>query len=295
MQSMTGFSRVEKIIGPQQFTVELKSVNHRFLDVRFRLPPMLQPHESVFQDRLRSKLARGSVEISIRAKLVGNEIAGSGTRFLVDEQAARSFAEACNQLRIHFPDAPAVSLDALIATGKIVLPVEASTETPALPTELLKLVDQALDGLVAERCREGAATAKTLAGLTQTLRGLCAHWRTRAHHHPEAIRERLGRKVAEWNLGTPVDAARLEWEVAFFAQRSDISEEIQRFEAHLEEFSSLLQAQQPVGRKLDFLTQELHREVNTIASKADDLEISRSSVEAKTAIEKLREQVQNVE
>ncbi|MBY0369615.1 DUF1732 domain-containing protein, partial [bacterium] len=119
--------------------------------------------------------------------------------------------------------------------------------------------------------------------------------RTRAADHPNRIREKLTKRIKEWALTPPVDASRLEWEVAFFADRSDISEEIQRFEAHLEEFSRLVAASAPAGRKLDFLTQELHREANTIASKADDQAISRAAVEAKAGIEKLREQVQNVE
>jgi uncharacterized protein (TIGR00255 family) len=172
--------------------------------------------------------------------------------------------------------------------------VEDAQDTGPFPPELKALTEQALAALVADREREGAQTRAHLLQTVQSLQDLAKQWRAAAAGHPDKIREKLTKRIAQWAL-QPADAGRLETEVAFFADRSDITEEIQRFDAHLEEFAKLVGSGLPAGRKLDFLTQELHRETNTVASKADDLTLSRLAVEAKTAIEKLREQVQNVE
>ncbi len=295
MVSMTGFGRGELLIDGYQYTVEIKSVNHRYLDLRFKLPLSLQAYESVFAETIRTQIQRGSVDVSIRQKLAstGKTFDGS-TRFLIDQKAAASFFEAAHWLQTqHTLAAP--SLDAVLATGKILLPVEETAETPTLPPALRALVEQTVSKLVAERKREGEQTRLSLQATVKSLGALSEQWKTNAEVQHAKIRERLQKRLQQWNLSSSVDAQRLELEVAFLADRSDISEEIQRFEAHLQEFSKLTQAKEPVGRKLDFLTQELHRETNTIASKADDLGLSRLAVEAKTAIEKLREQVQNVE
>lgn len=296
MQSMTGFGRSEQVIGAYQYSVEVRSVNHRYLDLRFRLPPALQAHESTFAEAVRACVQRGSIDVSIRQKIVAQEKAvEGGTRFVVDQRAAASYLEACQWLHQKYQLSAVPSLEAIQSTGKVILAVEDSLESAPLPPELRGLVDAALAALVGERRREGAQTQASLKQTVEALKALAGQWKTLADGHPEKIRERLTKKIQQWNLGGTADPQRLELEIAFFADRADISEEIQRFEAHLEEFSKLLSLKVPVGRKLDFLTQELHRETNTVASKADDLSLSRLAVEAKTAIEKLREQVQNVE
>ncbi len=296
MQSMTGFGRSEGVIGPTQYTVEVRSVNHRYLDMRFRLPAALAAFENTFAEILRAKIARGSLDISIRSRAVTTDKGVEGnTRFVVDMRAATSLVDACHALHAKFKTAATPSLEFFQASGKVFVAVEESQESAPLPTELRDLVTQALDALVKARNREGAQTQTSLQSTVASLKTLSAQWTQAAAGHPEKIRERLTKKIQQWNLGGTADPQRLELEVAFFADRSDISEEIQRFEAHLDEFSQLLSGNGPVGRKLDFLTQELHRETNTVASKADDLSLSRLAVEAKTAIEKLREQVQNVE
>jgi uncharacterized protein (TIGR00255 family) len=296
VQSMTGFGRSEGVIGSSQFTVEVRSVNHRYLDLRFRLPAALAAFENTFAEFVRSKIQRGSLDISIRQRAVTSEKGVEGnTRFIVDTRAAASLVEACQALNAQFKTPAVPSLELLHATGKVFLAVEDSAEAAPLSPELRALVAHALTALVTERTREGAQTQATLAATVACLQTLAGQWKTAAAAHPEKIRERLEKKIAQWNLGGTADPQRLELEVAFFADRADIAEEIQRFEAHLDEFSKLVAGKGPVGRKLDFLTQELHRETNTVASKADDLSLSRLAVEAKTSIEKLREQVQNVE
>lgn len=296
MQSMTGFARSERAIGSALVSIEIKSVNHRYLDLRFRLPNAWQNFESALGEQVRAKIQRGSVDISIRQKLTGAPSPTDGaTRFVVDEKAAASLIEACQTLhrKFHTPAIP--SLEFLAATGKVFLAAEEGADSATLGPELRALFQEALEVLVKERGREGEQTRKTLALTLEQLKAMATQWLVLADGQPDRIRERLQKRIEQWKLEGTVDTQRLEAEVAFYADRADISEEIQRFSAHVEEFSKLLSGKLPVGRKLDFLTQELHREANTIASKADDLGISRLAVEAKTAIEKLREQVQNVE
>ncbi len=296
MQSMTGFAREEKIIDGHQLTIETKSVNHRYLDLRFRLPSGLQMHENALAELVRKKISRGSIDISIRQRIASEAMTFEGnTRFIVDEAAAKSFANALALLTQKFQVPAAPTAELLLSTGKIVVPVEQSQENKLGFGAIRELFEQVLDTLVQERNREGSETRKSLKATLSQLLSIGQEVKTLAADHPQRIRERLQKRIAQWALESHLDTARLEVEVAYFADRADISEEIQRFEAHLAEFSKLLDLPQPQGRKLDFLTQELHRETNTIASKADDLKISRIAVEAKTAIEKLREQVQNVE
>lgn len=296
MQSMTGFARAEKVLDGYQYTVEMKSVNHRYLDLRCRLPGPLQMYENAFTELVRSHIQRGSVELSIRQRLANDAKTLEGTtRFMVDERAAKSFESALAWIGQEFKVPALATAELMLSTGKIVLAVDEVAESKSPLAAIKKLCEEVLAALIVERKREGAETQKNLQETVQTLQTLCQEVKALAAGHPEKIRERLQKRIAQWTLTPPVDASRLETEIAFFADRADISEEIQRFEAHLAEFFKLLKIAQPVGRKLDFLTQELHRETNTIASKADDLGISRLAVEAKTAIEKLREQVQNVE
>lgn len=296
MQSMTGFARRERAIGSNQISIEIKSVNHRYLDLRFRLPMPWQNLESALAEQVRAKIQRGSVDVSIRQKLTGQPTTTEGgTRFFVDEKAAASLLEACRLLHQKFQTPAVPSLEFLAATGKVFLATDDGGETATLGPELRALFNEALETLVQERAREGEQTRKALAQTLELLQTTATQWEALADAQPGRIRERLQKRIDQWQLDGTVDAQRIEAEVAFYAERSDISEELQRFAAHVEEFSKLLGAKHPVGRKLDFLTQELHREANTIASKADDLGISRLAVEAKTAIEKLREQVQNVE
>lgn len=296
MQSMTGFGRAEQVVGSTQYTVELRSVNHRYLDIRFRLPPTLQMFESVFTECVRARLQRGSLDVSIRQRLAAPSGAlESSTRFVVDEKAAQSFVAACKILHEKHGTPAIPSIETMQATGKIFLSLEETQEATTLPPAIRAVFEKAVDALVVERKREGEKTCETLVETTASLKALVDQARALSGAHPSKIREKLEKRIEQWALSGNLDAARLATEVAFYAERADIAEEIQRFEAHLEEFSKLLKQPQPVGRKLDFLTQELHRETNTIASKADDLGLSRLAVEAKTAIEKLREQVQNVE
>lgn len=305
MHSMTGFGRAEGIIDNGQYTIETKSLNHRYLDIRFRAPSFLNALEIPLSECLRSHFERGSFEINIRHRPVGSGgTMVSGTRFAVDESALDSFVQGCRVIEKKLNITTRPSLEAILLSQKILLPTEETVEPDKLQGPIKLIFESALKQLKHMREVEGnhlkIVLDQGISKLTETLSKI----EDRARAQRAAIEERLGNRIREWKLESPVDANRLEWEVAFHADRSDITEEMDRLKTHAGEFRRLLsdkpatqndRGSKGIGRKLDFMTQELHREVNTLASKAILVDISLLAVEAKTLVEKLREQVQNVE
>jgi uncharacterized protein (TIGR00255 family) len=291
---MTGFGRCEGTVGPQHFTIELKSVNHRYLETRFRLPPFFAPYELPLSEMLRAKFERGAFEINVRQKLGHDRGGVSSTRFVIDELAAQSLVDACQILHKKYKTEKVPSLEVLAFTNKVFVPVDDSGDAEGTFSELKSLFQKGLSEIQEMREREGERLKAILSAAIEELTQTTLRLRALAPEQGPKILEKLKTRISQWKLGE-VDSQRLEWELAFYAERSDITEELDRLKAHTEEFAKLLQSPKSVGRRLDFLTQEMHREVNTMGAKASLLAITQSTVEAKTLIEKLREQVQNVE
>jgi uncharacterized protein (TIGR00255 family) len=293
---MTGFGRSEGQIGTSFFTVEIKSVNHRYLDTRFRLPVALGLYEIPLAERLRGGFERGSFEINVRQKLISaGATVPSGTRFVVDEMAARSLFDGCEWLGKKFGIESVPTLELFALANRVFLPVEEVQDTEGLLEAVKQIFDKALADLKKMRESEGRHLKLILQEGVKRLLEIVKELEVLAPEQPKKIQERLKTRIAQWNLATSVDAQRIELEVALYAERSDITEELDRLRTHANEFLALLDRPKGVGRKLDFLTQELHREINTVSSKASLVELTQAAVEAKTLIEKLREQVQNVE
>jgi uncharacterized protein (TIGR00255 family) len=295
MQSMTGFGRAEGSVGASQFTVEVKSVNHRYLDARFRLPNSLSLFEPVLGERLRGMFERGSFEITIRHKVTpaGNTMA-SGTRFVVDKTALESLIQSLKWVEDNYDLNLKLSPELLAQTGRIFVPIDEPETPESLLSGVKPIFEQALTQMAVMRDTEGKKLKSILKdginSLSQTVEKLASL----APEQPKRIEERLKARVAQWNL-TSVDPHRLEMEVALYAERADITEELDRLKTHANAFLKHLDSPRGVGRRLDFLTQEILREVNTLGAKATLIEMTQLTVEAKTAVEKLREQVQNVE
>lgn len=295
MNSMTGFGRVEAAQGDHIYTIELKSVNHRYLDMRFRLPSHLSSLELTLSERLRKDLSRGSLEIGIRTrpKTEAGSVTGHA-RFAVDETALKSLNECMVRLKKEFPEMPALTLDGLASLPRVLVTVDEPLDLEKISKEVLTVFEDALKALKQTRAREGAQLKTILEASIQKLRGEVSTIEKLAASHPKLVEEKLKNRIAGWQI-PQVDAQRLELEIAFYADRADVHEEIQRLKSHCDSFLATLSQTGSVGRQLDFLTQELHREVNTIASKSDSLEMTQAAIGAKSWIEKLREQVQNVE
>lgn len=292
---MTGFGRAEGRVGSSQFTVEIKSVNHRFIDARFRLPSAISLFESSFNETLRKRFERGSFDVTIKHKLTAQEgVVATGTKFALDESALQSFLDSLEALKKRsLKIAP--SLEAMVATSKILIPVEESENPESVLAPVKGIFEQALSQLAEMRKKEGQSLRATLEQGIKDLSAAVTKIEAFAESQPKRIQEKLKARLAQWGLSSPVDPQRLEWEVAFYAEKADVSEELVRLKAHAQSFLELLKTNGPIGRRLDFLSQELNREINTLSSKASILEMTQVAVEIKTSIEKLREQVQNVE
>ena len=295
MNSMTGFGRAEGSIGNGHYSVELKSVNHRYQDLRFRLSNSISVFEPRLAEILKKRFVRGAFEISIKPKVGSNDSTSSGFEFQVDEKAAKSFQLGCEKIGALWGKPVTPTLEGLLSTGKGLIPIEETLDSGESVEQLEAVFLKAVDDLEKSRGEEGARLKTLLNQGCQELLTLTEAMEKHAKDQPEKIREKLTSRIENWSLGAKADASRLEWEIAYFAERSDVTEEIDRLKSHANSFSEMLSAKGPVGRKLDFMTQEMHREVNTMGSKSSLIPLTQATVEGKTLIEKLREQVQNVE
>jgi uncharacterized protein (TIGR00255 family) len=293
---MTGFGRAELRGDTLVVTVEARSVNHRHLDVALRLPRALAALELDARRAVAARLERGRVDIAVQVATV----AGQPTqRIVTDAALAREYVARARALAAELGDLGAsagITLEWVLGRPGVVRVEDAELADAAVPWAVLEqALVRALDELVDRRTAEGERLAQELRSLHAELGAIVATMAARApasvHRREERLRERL-RAL----LGSPgVDEGRILTEAAVWADKADITEELTRLRAHLAELALVLDKGGAVGRPLDFLLQELGREVNTVASKSDDLELSQAALAGKGVLEKMREQVQNVE
>jgi len=295
IRSMTGFGRAAFDVAGVRFDIEARSVNHRHLDLRFRLPRLLAPFESAARECVQQRASRGKIDVTVSNS--------EGSRVLqqleIDREAAREYACAAQELEREAGVAGPLTVDALLA-----LPGVAGFSERDLPAEELAAgfqgaLSKAIGELDDMRVREGAALERDLLERLELVVALSESLAARSEVVREAARERLRKRTEQLELETGiVDEARLHHEIVLAADRLDVSEEIVRLRSHVDQFREIVSsaaAGVPVGRRLDFLMQEFGREANTIGSKGNDSPIAHQVVELKTEIERMREQVQNVE
>lgn len=292
VQSMTGFGRGEAAGARYKATVELKSVNNRYLEVAMHAPRLLLPVEAACKSRIAQVAERGKVDVYIQVETVGECLPVLNT----DHALAAAYVQAADAL-----SAETGRPNDLTVSGLLRLPGVLSTEKPADDTDaLFAVVAEALGLALAEfaamRAAEGKRLAEDLLGRQKTLCGYVSRIDGLSAGVAAEYQEKLLARIADL-LGdaSPVDEARLANEVAYFADHACINEELVRLQSHLAQLAELLSGKGACGRKLDFLLQELNREVNTIGSKANCLAISQLVIEAKSELEKIREQIQNLE
>ena len=293
ISSMTGYGRAEATGTRTILTVECRSVNHRHLDVSLKLPRVLSGFESDARRLVQAAVQRGRVDVSAALTAAEGTVLNPLT---VNVAQAREYAEAARTLAdaLDLSDGP--SLAWVMGQSGVLTREE---QTPLSPEEAWSLLEKALSAALAEmverRETEGAALGQELTSLGSAL---AAGMETVAQRAPAAVERRAARlreRMQAMLAGAELDPARLATEVAVWADKTDVSEELARLQAHLTQLTTLLAGDDPVGRTLDFLIQEIHREVNTIGSKADDLEISQAVIAAKGTLEKMREQAANLE
>lgn len=284
--SMTAFTRQTFEADWGSLQLELRSVNQRYLEPHFRLPEALRDLETAFREALRQRLARGKVECTLRY-----EPAAGGESLAVNRSRLAELARALHEVRAELPDAAMPDALALLDHPGVVESRGADLE--AVQRQALALFDVALDDLIAGRAREGERLAELIRSRLDGVRVQVAEVRGMLPTILERQRNQLVERLE--SLKAELDPQRLEAEVALLAQKADVDEELDRLETHVVEVERQLKQKGPVGRRLDFLMQELNREANTLSSKAVVAESTRCAVELKVLIEQMREQIQNIE
>jgi uncharacterized protein (TIGR00255 family) len=293
IRSMTGYGRAE-VAGPRlTVSVECRSVNHRHLDIALKLPRALVAYEPDARRLVQASVQRGRIDVSASLMPAGG---GAGGILSVNLAQAREYEAAARALADGLGLTPSLRIEWLLAQPGVLArdaePVVAPEEGWAL---VARALEAALADLVARREAEGKALAQELGTLHETLDGEVALIAVRVPKAQARRAARLRERVQALLGEIPVDQGRLATEVAALAERADITEELARLRAHLGELRARIDEGGTVGRPLDFLIQEINREVNTVGSKADDLEVSQAVIAAKATLEKVREQVQNIE
>jgi uncharacterized protein (TIGR00255 family) len=290
IRSMTGFGAGRAGASGEEIDLEIRSVNHKYCEVKARLPRELAALEHEVVKTVKERLARGGVDVSIRRSSAGGAVAPR-----VDVALAESYARAFGEIQDRFGLPGAVTLADVLAADGVVRLEERQVDLDAAGEALRRALAAALEALVEMRRREGEALARDLGARLDTVEANVARVGALAPAAVEQHRARLAERITELTRGIPLDPARLVQEVALFADRTDVAEEVTRLGSHLAQVRALLASAEPAGRKLDFLVQEMHREANTIGSKSQSAEIATTVVALKAEIERMREQVQNVE
>ena len=294
IRSMTGYSRVEAEEAGLSVAVTIRSINHRFLDAQVHLPPGLVSLEPRIRRLLKEHVTRGHVEVTISLERLGP------AELQLDRSLLAAYVSAYRSLRQEFGSASEPDLLALLRIPGIVVSSGSSGEPERTEKVLERVAEEALRLLNDMRAQEGKTLERDLLARLARLETLSRAIGQLSEGVPQLYQQRLANRVRELLGSVELDGARLAQEVAYFASRSDVTEELTRLRSHLEQAKRLVEESCEVGKKLDFLLQEMNREANTLLSKTTDvpdvgLEIARQAIEVKTEIEKLREQAQNIE
>ncbi|MBQ0799107.1 MAG: YicC family protein [Porticoccaceae bacterium] len=284
--SMTAFARISKEYPWGTLSWELRTVNHRFLEPHFRLPENLRELETLLRGSLRGNLNRGKLDASLQL-----DLAGQNTDIVISQDRARAYVQACDALSAIISTAAPLSPLELLQLPGVIQATECDYE--AIQREALALFNTAVDDLKKARQREGKVLGEIIVQRLATIGAEAKIVRARLPELLQAQKERLQQRLSD--VVVDVDVGRLEQEMVYHAQRADVAEELDRLDVHLAEFELALAASGPIGRRLDFLCQELNREANTLSSKSLATDTTRAAVEMKVLIEQIREQVQNIE
>ena len=290
MRSMTGYGRHAVQQDGREATVELKSVNHRYLDFGFRLPRDMQYLEGDMRSQISAALSRGRVDVVLT--YVNHR--GDARQVSADMALAQTYHKAFKRLKKDLSLSGGLRFADLAAAPGVLTVTQAAEDEQMVAALVQQALAGALEALIASREREGAAMQADMQGIARQLEDIHQQIAALAPQQPERYAQRLTERLKQLRP-EEVDPQRLAQEVALFADRCAVDEELARLRAHLDSLNALLGDSQPLGRRLDFLVQEMNREVNTIGSKTSELAITQLVLDAKNALEKLREQLQNVE
>mgnify|MGYP001325780764 CR=1 FL=1 len=289
--SMTGFGRASAENEEVKFTVEIRTLNHRYLDINIRLPRSISFLEEQIRNVIKDNLTRGRVDVYISSNVQGGDV----TYVELNKALADSYIECFNELAERYGLDNDISVSLFANIPDIFTPVEKEQDEEQISSLILKAVNEALDAVKEMRRNEGRRMSEDILKRAELISSMVEAIEERAPVVVEEYRSKLRSRISELLSSTDLDENRFNAEVLYYAERSNITEEIVRLKSHLEQLEQILSEEGSIGRKLDFLVQEMNREANTIGAKSGDLTIVNHVVNMKSEIEKIREQVQNIE
>ena len=291
IKSMTGYGRSVMTLGGREFTVELRSVNNRYLDCSVRLPRLVSFAEDAVKQAVKASVSRGKVDVFISIRSEGGEEA----KVELNTAVLEGYLKAMNRMVSDYGVRDDISVSTLSRMPEMFLVEKPEVDEEQLQNDLLQAVAAALEGYDAMRVREGQALDADLRSRGQAILALVAQVEQGNAQTVIDYRTRLENKLREVLENTAIDESRILTEAAIFADKVAVDEETVRLRSHLQQMNTMLSAGGAVGRKLDFLLQEMNREANTIGSKCTDVNLARIVVDIKAELEKIREQTQNIE
>ena len=291
IKSMTGYGRAVETVNGREFTVELRSVNNRYLDCTVKLPRSLSFAEEAVKQAVKASVSRGKVDVFITVKSENTD----DTKISLNTAVVEGYLTAMRQMVDAYGIKDDISVSTLSRMNDVFTVEKPEVDEQQLKADLMGVLDKALAGYDAMRCTEGAALDKDLRNRGETILELVAQVEAGNSQTVIDYRTRLYNKLKEVLTNTNIDEGRILTEAAIFADKVAVDEETVRLRSHLQQMNTMLTAGGAVGRKLDFLLQEMNREANTIGSKCTDVRLARIVVDIKAELEKIREQTQNIE
>ena len=292
IKSMTGFGRSQREFNGKMFTVEIRAVNHRYMEYSSKIPRLYNFIDDKLKKLVSSRVARGKTEVSISYTSMPND---SSVKVSINKPLAKEYIDALRDLGNEYGLSDDITLSSISRFNDIFVEEKQEENEEELQKALLETLDEALDSFIDMRVREGENLKNDISSRLDIIEAEVRKIEEKSPVTVENYRKRLYDKVSELLESKDIDEQRILTEVAIIADKLAVDEETVRLHSHIAQMRQMLEAEEPIGRKMDFLVQEFNREANTIGSKAQDIDIAKIVVNIKSEIEKIREQVQNVE
>lgn len=291
IKSMTGFGRGHKVLNGRDITVEIRSVNHRYYEFSSRLPRSLNYVEERLKSLLQGWISRGKVEVSVLL----NNVEAADEKITINHEIVREYIDALRSVKEKFGLTDDLALSNVLRIPDAFTVVKTETDEEQLWEDIKSTAEEALEHFISMRENEGDRMKQDVLSRLAKIEEWVGVVETRSPQVVEDYRKRLYDKMCEVLSSSNIDENRILLEAGIFSEKTAVDEETVRLRSHIAQFRSMLESGEPVGRKLDFLVQEMNRETNTIGSKVQDIEVTRIVVDQKSEIEKIREQIQNIE
>ena len=291
IKSMTGFGRGHKVLNGRDITVEIRSVNHRYYEFSSRLPRSLNYVEERLKSLLQGRISRGKVEVSVLL----NNVEAADEKITINHEIVRDYIDALRSVKEEFGLTDDLALSNVLRIPDAFTVVKTETDEEQLWEDIKSTAEEALEHFISMRENEGDRMKQDVLSRLAKIEEWVGVVETRSPQVVEDYRKRLYDKMCEVLSTSNIDENRILLEAGIFSEKTAVDEETVRLRSHIAQFRSMLESVEPVGRKLDFLVQEMNRETNTIGSKVQDIEVTRIVVDQKSEIEKIREQIQNIE